>query len=444
MSLRDRLAQAGRSIANLVVRAKPYESSRFIYERSPTIVTHDIALQISTVNACDRLIKNTIATLGWHIFNVQTNGTRVRDTRTPIYWLLNVQANPEMTAFNWRRLAVSQVVMLGNHYSEIQRDTQGRVIWLWPLDPGTVTLDRSDSTGELIYRVRQSPGRDVVLLPNDVLHLRNAGCDGLVGYSTLSMAARAFGFTWEMDLYGASFFANGTHLGLVLEHPGKLSQGAKDNLLESIQKKHGGGAKAFRAVVAEEGMKLNKATMTMIDAQFKELADARAIDVCRWFGVPPHKLAELKNAHFANVENLNIEYVQDTIQPLCTNIEQEVDIKLIGQRRQGATYTRLNIDTLLRGDTATRHEAYTKGRNGGWYSVNDIRRLEGLDPIGTEGDVYLQPLNMVPAGTEPADPAAPQEPQPEPVVNKVINFMEAVSARHGVDNAELQNRRAQG
>ena len=53
----------------------------------------------------------------------------------------------------------------------------------------------------------------------------------------------------------------------------------------------------------------------------------------------------------------------------------------------------------------------------GWWSVNDIRRLENLNGIGPEGDVYLQPLNMTradgvgpPAGEPaPARPAAPKE-----------------------------------
>jgi hypothetical protein len=46
--------------------------------------------------------------------------------------------------------------------------------------------------------------------------------------------------------------------------------------------------------------------------------------------------------------------------------------------------------------------------------VNDIRRLENMDPIGTEGDVYLQPTNMAPAGTPVPDSADgdanPQDP----------------------------------
>ena len=32
-------------------------------------------------------------------------------------------------------------------------------------------------------------------------------------------------------------------------------------------------------------------------------------------------------------------------------------------------------------------------------SVNDILRLQDLEPIGTEGDVYLTPMNMDDAGS---------------------------------------------
>jgi len=38
------------------------------------------------------------------------------------------------------------------------------------------------------------------------------------------------------------------------------------------------------------------------------------------------------------------------------------------------------------------------GRQGGWLSANDIRALENMDGIGPQGDIYLQPLNMEPAG----------------------------------------------
>ncbi len=44
-------------------------------------------------------------------------------------------------------------------------------------------------------------------------------------------------------------------------------------------------------------------------------------------------------------------------------------------------------------------DSYAIGRNNAWRSANDIRRLENMYPLPPEqGDVYLIPLNIVPAG----------------------------------------------
>ena len=60
-------------------------------------------------------------------------------------------------------------------------------------------------------------------------------------------------------------------------------------------------------------------------------------------------------------------------------------------------YIEFKIDALLRGDVKSRAEAYAAGRQWGWLSVNDIRKLENLPSI-SNGDVYLQPLNFIEAG----------------------------------------------
>lgn len=54
---------------------------------------------------------------------------------------------------------------------------------------------------------------------------------------------------------------------------------------------------------------------------------------------------------------------------------------------------------MLRGNQEARFKACAVALQWGWLSVNDIRSLESLPPV-TGGDVYLQPLNMVVAGTQ--------------------------------------------
>ena len=73
------------------------------------------------------------------------------------------------------------------------------------------------------------------------------------------------------------------------------------------------------------------------------------------------------------------------------------------QLLQPSIFAEHNVGGLLRGDLKSRYEAYAIARNWGWLSANDVRRLENMNPLpSADGDAYLQPLNMVPAGQDAA------------------------------------------
>jgi HK97 family phage portal protein len=387
-------------------------------------VSEDSALRFGAVWSCVRIISETIATLGWHVVRENLDGTRERVIDSPLDRMLNAQANAEMTAFSWRETALAHCLLWGNHYSEIRRDFAGRPVALFPIHPASVVPERN-ADGALTYRVRQETDADVVLPARDVLHIHGLGFDGVVGLSVVDYARQSIGVGLALDKFGASFYENGAHVGMALRHPGKLSPQAKDTLKAGIQEAYSGPTKAFKTVVLEEGMDITKLSMSMVDAQFLDSRKFQISEICRWFRVPPHKVADLDRATFSNIESQAIEFVQDTILPWCRRLEQEVDAKLIGQWK---TSTRLNIDTLLRGDIAARYGAYEKGRLGGWLSINDVRRLENMNPIEAGGDVYLQPMNYVEAGTVPTPPASPaasdaQEDSPDDEITPTSNLL---------------------
>jgi hypothetical protein len=68
------------------------------------------------------------------------------------------------------------------------------------------------------------------------------------------------------------------------------------------------------------------------------------------------------------------------------------------------------MSALLRGDSKSMAEAFAQGRQWGWLSVNDIRRLLNLNKI-PNGDIYLQPMNMYEAGKQP-----PKSPPPDKTI----------------------------
>jgi hypothetical protein len=141
------------------------------------------------------------------------------------------------------------------------------------------------------------------------------------------------------------------------------------------------------------------------------------LDVCRWYRVPPHKVADLDRATFSNIEHQAIEFVTDTVMPWAVRLEQEVNGKLLPRSTAGDRryFTRINLNALLRGDVKSRYDAYAVGRQWGWLSANDIRRLEDMNLLpDDQGDIYLVPMNMTPADQIPEQPSSTPGPPGPP------------------------------
>jgi phage portal protein BeeE len=84
-----------------------------------------------------------------------------------------------------------QLDSFGNAAARIDRDAAGQVTALWPIEWHRVQVERLES-GRIRYRVSGERG-PVVLLMEDVLHIRDASEDGLIGVSKIQRARAALG-----------------------------------------------------------------------------------------------------------------------------------------------------------------------------------------------------------------------------------------------------------
>jgi hypothetical protein len=92
-------------------------------------------------------------------------------------------------------------------------------------------------------------------------------------------------------------------------------------------------------------------------------------------------------------------------------MEQEANLRLFGARARGTVYSKINLNALMRGDPKVRGEWYKAMVNAGVMSINEVRELEELNSIGSEGDEHYLQSNMttlarIAAGTNVAQPAA--------------------------------------
>jgi HK97 family phage portal protein len=200
-----------------------------------------------------------------------------------------------------------------------------------------------------------------------------------------------------------------------LKHPGKLSPEARKNLADSWQRGTS-GKNAGRWLVAEEGMTPERMTIPPDEAQFLESRKFQPIEICRWFGVPPHKVFALERATWSNIEHQELEFVSDAVQPVVTQLEQEADLKLFGRINRGVLYTKLNMAALLRGDMKSRFEAYEVAHRNGWLNADEIRGLEDLNPLPKGlGKLYVMQAQMmtreqIKEGKQPKTTPSPGDP----------------------------------
>jgi HK97 family phage portal protein len=368
-------------------------------------VDESATLSSSAFWAGVRLISESLSTVPLHVYQMQANGERRVVREHPVDDLIYSSPNPEMTAQEWRSQMMAVLILTGNAYNEIVRDRGGRIRQLWPLSWYRVELKRAQDDS-LYYQISTTGLDDVTdrqtvaILPSEqVLHLRGFNTRGLLGESMVTKLRETIGISLATESFGASFYGSGTTLSGVLQHPGELSEAAQKRLKLSWDSRHSGLSKSHRIAILEEGMKFTPISVPPEAAQFLETRQFQVQEAARALRLPPHMLGDLSRATFSNVEQQAIEFVTHSLRPWASILEQRMQLSLLtpAERAQGY-YIRHNLEGLLRGDIKARYDAYAIGRQWGWLSVDDVRALEDLNPI-EGGDVYLQPMNMVPAGS---------------------------------------------
>ena len=354
-------------------------------------VSASTAMNASAVFACVRVRAETVASLPWVVYRRIPGGGKERDPSHPLYELLHDQPNPEQTAIEFRENLIGHLDLWGNAYAEIDWDARGRVRALYPLRPDRVTEEERD--GQVYYVVTLPDGERKGLPAWRVWHTR-----GFMGQSVIANARESIGLALAGEEYGARFFGNDSRPGGVLKSPKVLTKEAAKNLKESWEAAHSGLSNRHRVAVLEEGVEWQQIGIAPEDAQYLELRQFQVVDIARFFRVPPHKIASLERATFSNIEHQSIEFVVDCIRPICVRLEQSARRCLLTTEERPTWIAEHVIDGLLRGDTASRYQAYAIGRQWGWLSADDIRELENQNPLPDgQGQSYLVPMNMTPA-----------------------------------------------
>ena len=359
------------------------------------VVTPATTIQLPVAWDCLNVLSDTVAALPFHVHRQVGDATRRSVENHPLNRLLHDD-------FETRKQQVWDLASAGNWFAEPVGGRRGLPDELAWIPPDEMVVQRTPN-GVVRYKFQDSGGRQQTRVEGEIWHIKRPPLleRGLVGTSPIAAGREAIAAALAVQDYGARFFANDCTPPFVIEHPGNFAE-AKDrqNFLAAL-KRWWGGSRRHSPGILEWGMKLSKVGTENEKAQFLETRKESSYDVARIWRMPPHKVGLMEKATFSNIEQQALEFVTDTLLPWLTLIEKWYKRNLLTGTGQDDLFCEHNVAGLLRGDIKARYEAYAQARNWGWLSVNDIRNLENMNPIAG-GDVYLQPLNMAPAGSTPA------------------------------------------
>ena len=359
-------------------------------------VTPITALGVSTVYACVNVISKAISSLPLCIYEHSDNGDKVKAYSHPLYNVLTLNPAKNMTTSEVMGAIVSNLILRGNSYSLLGRDGLGNVRQMMPIEPSDMSLQIHPVTNEIDYLV---DGKKVQR--SRILHVKGLSSSGVLGFDTTTLAKDTIGLAIALQDDLASFFKNGAKMGSILLSDKTLKAEQIQRLREAFDSRHKGTDNTYKTAILTDGLRPYTERFSYQDAQLAEQRKITTQEIARTFGVPLSKLQIESATPRANVEESNRDFVTGTLRPIVVSLEQVLNLNLIPESQRNQFSISFNMDALLRGNVEARYNAYRIGRESGFLSVNEIRRMEGLNGIGDQGDTYLQPLNFKELGSSP-------------------------------------------
>ncbi|WP_025740875.1 phage portal protein [Salinivibrio socompensis] len=349
-------------------------------------VTPDTALTSATMLACIRVITEDLAKLPLILYRRTSDGGKERATDHPLHHLVKVRPNRYQTPFEFKELMQLHVLLRGNAYAVIFRDGAGVPIGLYPQDPDKTNVLESED-GDLFYDFGEGVG---IAPAEDVLHLRGMSKDGKIGLSLVKLMAETIGLSLATERHGANFFGNSARPSLVLQHPGKLSKDAKENVRESWEKIHRGLDQSNRVAVLSENMEVKTIGLSNEDSQFLETRTFQRYEITGFLRVAPHLVSVMDKATFSNIEHQGQQHANNAMLPWCVRWEEKLNQTLLFEDEESEYFFEFLLDSIVRADFKTRMEGYEIAIRSRMMSPNDCRKKENMPPY-PGGDKYENP-----------------------------------------------------
>lgn len=350
-------------------------------------------LHVATVYRCVDLLANSVANLRLQYMR-RKGEIFVEDTNSRLHYLLTVQPDTYLSAFDFWRQVVTYMLLKGNAYIVPVYDTLAmEIARLALVDPSCVAHDTVHDT----YTITDmSAGISGTFDEGEVIHIKNYTRDGKIGISTLTYAATTLSIASTGNAETLSRFENGGNVrGIVSNDTSVRGFGEyQDDQLEETAKDLDGKFRTGQRIVSVPGqVQFSPLSLSSTDMQFLETRKFTVREICRFFGVHPSFVYDDTSNNYKSAEMANVAFLSNTLNPILRKIENELHRKLVAPTLCCKRRFEFDRRDLYACDLDSRVKYQASTIAAGIYTVNEWRRAENKEPI-KGGDLVLVSANL--------------------------------------------------
>lgn len=362
----------------------------YLNYNSVSSYTESKSMLLSAVYRCVEVISDSIAQLPIEPYKMDSSGYKIKFTTHPTYKLLNSQPNPNMTKYTFLKILVRSMLLSGNAYAYIERDNKGNAISLHYIPSELVTVIKPQNLlkDRLSYSIT---GLKNVVEDCNMIHILNYSVDGFEGISTLANARNTLALASDAEQNAAGFFKGGANVAGILKSTSPMNTKQKENLKSSWNSAFNGNTGNPNGVaVLDADLDFQAVTINPADSQLLETRSFNVIDICRFFGVSPVKAFDLSKSSYNTIEQMQLAFLTDTLQPMLEKFEEEFERKLYKPSEKDSIDVRFDTSRLLRADKQSLANYYNTLFNIGVITPNEIRKELDLPAIENGDNTFVQ------------------------------------------------------
>lgn len=278
----------------------------------------------------------------------------------------------------------------------VWKASKGDARRLYRIPPAYITPKGGNIvTGPDRYELTTVSGPPKVLEPEEVIHFHGYDpVDPRVGASVLRALRNILREEVEASRQRSKFWERGARFGGFIERPkdASWSDTAFNRFNTGLMEWMRGGAREQTWMVLEDGMKPNPIGFSPQDAQFMEGREFALEMVATAMHIPLALLSRTDSQAFASVKEFHKILYMDTLGPWNADLEATWNRYLVSDF-DDVDFAEYWIDEKLQGDFEQQAAAARQSVQVPWQSVNDMRRIRNMPPIGDPNDP-ANPYNL--------------------------------------------------